>query len=87
MSKGFILKIAGDGSVAGIYSDMLASLGKASICRASEVEFNHALGKWVVELKIGPYAGACLMQAFERREDALAAEVALLNEQHAACML
>ena len=80
-----IVKISEDGMcVTGIYADCLQGLGDIHVTRASTVEFNDAIGRWVVEPKIGPYAGTCLRETFERRGDALAAEVAVLTEQH--CM-
>lgn len=83
MGKKQILKISSDGKiVSGLYSDCLQGLGEIQVSRASRVEFNDELGRWVVEPMIGPCAGTCLIETFERRGDAIAAEVALLSEQH-----
>lgn len=83
MPKKQILKISADGlSVTGVYTDLVEGLGEASIERASSVEFCQDIGKWVVEMRIGPLAGACLSETFNRRKDALDAEVRLLTDQH-----
>ena len=88
MAKKQLVKISEDGSiVSGLYSDILQGLGPMQVCRASRVEFNDIIGKWTVEPTIGPFAGACLTQAFDKRSDALAAEVELLSEQHLHCLL
>ena len=83
MAKAYIIKIAKDGSiVSGLYADFLAGLGEISTTRASSVEFNANIQRWVVELRVGPYAGSCLLQTFEKRQDALEAELAVLSHQH-----
>ena len=83
MARSYVLKISKDGrAVSGLYSDFLTGLGDLTTKRASSVEFDGDIQRWVVELKIGPYAKACLLQTFERREDALDAEVAVLSQQH-----
>ncbi len=88
MGKKQIVKISKDGmTVSGLYADCLQGLGEMQVSRASTVEFNDEIGRWVVEPKIGPYTGTCLLQTFERRGDALAAEVAVLTKQHAMCLL
>ena len=88
MGKKQIVKISKDGmAVTGLYADCLQGLGDMQVLRASTVEYNDDIERWVVEPKIGPYAGTCLLQTFERRGDALAAEVAVLTEQHCLCLL
>lgn len=88
MGKKQIVKISKDGmAVTGLYADCLQGLGDMQVSRASTVEYNDDIERWVVEPKIGPYAGTCLLQTFERRGDALAAEVAVLTEQHCLCLL
>ena len=83
MVKNRIIKLSQDGEhVTCLHADFLAGLGKQRMCRASSVEFDEQIGKWVVELRLGPFEKACLAQAFEKRGDALAAEVDFLNEQH-----
>ncbi|MBR4742342.1 MAG: hypothetical protein IK079_05550 [Desulfovibrio sp.] len=83
MARSYVLKISKDGrAVSGLYSDFLSGLGDLTTKRASSVEFDEVIQRWVVELKIGPFAKACLIQTFERREDALSAEVAVLSQQH-----
>ena len=83
MGKTRIFKLAPDGTVSGLHSDFLAPLGRASIERASNVEFCEEIGRWFVEFLIGPFKGACLIETFARRSDALSAEVRVLNQQHA----
>lgn len=78
MKKRF--KISPDGNVVGLWDDVLAGLGEAKVSRASRVEFNEEHGGWQVELCIGPDAGCFLPQLFERRKDALGAEVSYLND-------
>lgn len=83
MGKKQILKISSDGRlVSGLYADCLQGLGELTVSRASRVEFNDSIGKWVVEPMIGPYSGTCLLQTFDKRGEAIAAEVAMLSEQH-----
>jgi len=88
MAQKRIVKISADGcTVAGLHSDILCGLGKMNTTRASHVEFCEKIGRWVVEPVIGPLAGTCLLQTFERRGDAIAAEVELLTRQHQMCLL
>lgn len=88
MGKKQIVKIAQNGlTVCGLYADCLQDLGEMQVSRASAIEFHDEIGRWVVEPKIGPYAGTCLIQTFARRADAIAAEVEVLTEQHCMCLL
>lgn len=88
MGKKQIIKICTDGMfVEGVYTDILQGLGEMEVCRASSVEFNDEINQWVVEMKIGPFANSCLSKTFDRRTDALAAEVELLTEQHGMCLI
>ena len=88
MGKKQIVKISSDGlCVSGIYADFLQGLGDIQVIRASTVEFNDEIRRWVVEPRIGPYAGTCLRETFERRGDALDAEVAVLTEHHNLCLI
>jgi len=83
-----VLKISPDGAiVSGLQADFMSGLGQQQMCRASSVEFDHDLNRWTVEFRIGPFSGACLLQTFEKRADALAAEVCVLNKQHACGLL
>ncbi len=83
MARTYVLKISKDGrAVSGLYSDFLTGLGDLTTKRASSVEFNCDIQRWVVELKVGPYAQSCLIETFEKRQDALDAEVAVLSRQH-----
>mgnify|MGYP001068505186 CR=1 FL=1 len=88
MSKKQILKISSDGkTVSGLYADCLQGLGDLHVSRASHVEFNEQLGKWVVEPLIGPNKNSCLLETFDKRGDAIAAEIKMLSEQHKSCLL
>jgi hypothetical protein len=72
------LVVAPDGLVRAIYSEDFAldSLGRPRIARASSVEPD-AEGRWHADLRpvLGPVLGP-----FDRRSEALAAEVAWLEE-------
>ncbi len=88
MGKKQIVKISTDGMHAfGLYADCLQGLGEMQVSRASNVEFNSEIGRWVIEPKIGPLAGTCLLNTFERRGNAIDCEVAVLTEQHRDCLL
>jgi len=76
-----IFRIQNDGIVTGLWSDELVGLGKTKVTRASRVEFQEKRGGWSVEILIGPLKNSCLAKIFQRRKDALAAEVEVLNEQ------
>ena len=71
MSKNRIIKLSPDGMITSLYSDFLAPLGKAEIHRASNVEYSDLIGKWTVELLVGPFANATLMKTFDKRSDEL----------------
>ena len=88
MGKKQIVKISRNGMFAsGLYADFLQGLGDMRVERASVIEFNEVIGRWVIEPKVGPYSGTCLVQTFERRRDALTAEISLLTEQHQKCLI
>jgi hypothetical protein len=72
------LVIEKDGQVRGIYGEAidLAALGQVRISRASHVEPNED-GRWVADLS--PVGGPVL-GPFDRRSDALGAEVYWLEE-------
>jgi hypothetical protein len=88
MKAGKIIKISSDGTtVSCLHADMLAELGRQSIIRASNVEFDNELGKWTVQILVGPDAGKYLDEVFDKRESALAAESEYLNDQLGRCLL
>ncbi len=66
------------GVVRAVYAEAidLATLGRMTIARASHVEPDDA-GRWLADL--GPVAGPVL-GPFERRSDAIEAEVAWIEE-------
>jgi hypothetical protein len=70
------LFVGTSGEITTLYSEVLdlAALGALSIQRASHVEPDEA-GQWWADIVEGPRLGP-----FERRSDALAAEVAWLTE-------
>jgi hypothetical protein len=72
------LIIESDGRVRGVYSEVidLAALGPARITRASHVEPDES-GRWVADLS--PVGGP-ILGPFDRRSDALEAEVYWLEE-------
>jgi hypothetical protein len=75
-----ILKISPDGTVVfGPHNDMFVDFGKQNIVRASEVEFCQEIGRWTVTMIYGPQC--CLVQTFDRRSDALSAEIDYINSQ------
>ena len=82
-----VFRILKDGTVEGLWGDVLAGLGEASVTRASKVEFIESIGRWSVEILIGPSKGYVLPDTYERRKDALEAEVKFLNEQLAAGLI
>jgi len=89
-----VLSIEADGSLTALYDDDLPRVGPRQIVRASTVEPDEH-GLWTVQLSDDPlnkqFAGEYLYnewatdkdkihaKKFERREEALAAEVAFIN--------
>lgn len=73
-----ILIVGLNGQVRGIYGEEIAldALGPASITRASHVEPDNQ-GRWLADLS--PVGGP-LLGPFDRRSEALAAEVSWLEE-------
>lgn len=73
-----ILSISPDGTTRCLYTEEidLAAIGKPMITRASYVEPDER-GQWFVDM--APVDGPCLI-AFPTRSEALAAEVAWLEE-------
>lgn len=67
--------VRADGNITVIYDEALdlRSLGRQSIERASHVEPDHE-GRWTAELIGGPRLGP-----FDRRSEAIAAEIAWLE--------
>jgi hypothetical protein len=73
-------RISQSGEIIGLWNDMLADLPAKDVrvTRASEVEFEEALGGWTVEVVDPP---CCLLAIFSRRADALAAERDFLHDR------
>ena len=80
-------RILEDGTVEGLWNDAMAGLGPANVTRASRVEFLCDINRWVVEILIGPLAGCFIAKTFTKRQEALDAEVSLLNDQLAAGLI
>lgn len=76
----YVMTISPDGKeVAGLYSDKLPyrELGNMSVTRASTIEFNGELQKWVVNiLDENRFLGV-----FESRQEAIDAEIRYLNDR------
>jgi hypothetical protein len=73
------LIIERDGSVRGIYGEEIAldALGTPQITRASHVEPDDS-GRWLADMS--PVGGPAALGPFDRRSEALEAEVAWLEE-------
>lgn len=76
-----VLKIMADGSVEGLWDDMLSDMGEPSVKRASNVEYDEELKGWTVKILVGESAGKYLPGVFKKRGDALDAEVIFLNQE------
>lgn len=73
-----VYRIKSDCTVIGLWDDFLADLGwNAVIERASDVEFDNQIGKWIVTIK-NPYC--CLIEKYDKRQKAIEAEIKFLNE-------
>jgi len=73
--------ITSDGKIEGLWSDILTGLGKAEVQRASDVEFQTEMQKWVVALRNAGDGPGCLLERFFRRTQAVQAEIEFHNEQ------
>jgi hypothetical protein len=81
MAKRLIVRVSADGTVTGLYHDILNDVGAARIHRVSHVEFDNAEQAWAVKWAVGDHSGGRMLpRLFRRREDALAAEVAFMND-------
>lgn len=67
------------GQLSTLYTDKLPlhQLGRLEVTRASNVEYDNVRGGWTVELADGTMLDGC----WARREDALAAEVEVVNSR------
>ena len=80
--KEITLNIKPDGIIHSLYSDFLAEFeGDKEISRASEVEFNNDINRWIVTILQGIYSGCCLIKTFIKREDAINAEIEFFNQE------
>ena len=78
-AKNRVYRVSPGGSVFGLHSDgLLSGLGEQKIARASTVEFDNVSKVWSIELTA---TGEKLSRTFARREEALAYEVAYLNNR------
>jgi hypothetical protein len=81
MNSKKVVKISSDGlSVRGLHTDVLVGLGSQSVTRASHVEFDDGHEKWLIRMAVGEEAGKTLKQRFDRRDEAIKAEIEFLNE-------
>lgn len=73
-----VLVIDPDGTVRSLYTDKipLRELGKLTVDRASQIEFDHATQTWYVEFPDGRR-----LTNFASRDEAIACEVSHLNEE------
>ena len=58
------------------FADLFRELGIVEVCRASQIEWNRETAKWEVHLTDGQFIGA-----FDRRDQAIAHEIAFLQER------
>lgn len=81
--KELVLNISIDGTIHSLYDDFLQNIdGERTIVRASEVEFNMDAQAWIVTiLAEGKYQGCCLPRKFDKRQDAINAEIEFFNQE------
>jgi len=76
------LKINPDGTIESLYNDFLSDFeGNKEIQRASEVEFSDDMQNWIVTILIGNYKGCCLPRLFNKRQEAINAEIEFFNQE------
>jgi len=69
-----VFRVAANGTITGLWHDMLVGVGEAKVRRISEVEYNNDRQAWQAEISGGP-----LLTNFPTRQEALDAEVDFLN--------
>ena len=80
--KEIVLNIKPDGTIHSLYNDFLANIdGNKHIERASDVCFSDEVQAWIVTIFVGIYKGCCLPQLFQKREDAINAEIEFFNRE------
>ena len=76
-----IYEVGTDGTITGLYNDFLSTIdGKKEINRASNVEFDPEADGWLVKVEIGKWAGCFLPKVFNKRKEAIQAEIQFFNE-------
>lgn len=80
MAKKYVYRIKADGTIEGLWTDLLASLPSESVevVRASNVEFSPEAKGWTVDLVTPPRG--LIEGSFQKRADALDVERNILNE-------
>lgn len=78
-----VYRVLTNGTIEGLWNDSLSEMGEAEVTRASQVEFMD--GGWTVELLMGRFKGCYLPKIYQKRGDALKAEVEFFNRELAAC--
>lgn len=73
-----VISIAPDGTLTALYTDQidLRAIGKLTVDRASEIEFDHDAQTWFIRFPDGT-----TVPNFASREDAIACEISLMNEK------
>ena len=80
--KEITMVINSNGTIHSLYSDFFADFeGDKHIERASEVEFCDKAQAWVVTILQGVYKGCCLPMLFNKRQDAIDAEIQFFNNE------
>lgn len=70
-----------NGSITGLYNDFLSSItGDKNINRASNVEFDSEANGWLVKIELGKWQGCFLPKIFQKRKEAIKAEIEFFNE-------
>jgi hypothetical protein len=78
----YCYRISPDGRViTGLWNDMLSNVrGEKTVERASEVEYDAEAQGWTISF-LGRFSHLICSKVFEKREDALAEERAILNRE------
>jgi hypothetical protein len=77
-----VIRIEPDGSLTAIYSDdgLVSTLGNKTCERASDVVFDESVQAWGIQWRVPGIGDPTAGRRFDRRADAIAAEVTALEE-------